>query len=53
MPSSGALSVEFRHFTDSSRNGVLRGALDSSLGRLFLVPRITYSDRFDQRGSET
>jgi len=30
------------HFTDSSRNGVLRGCLDSSLGRSFLVPGITY-----------
>jgi len=40
--SSGALSVEFSHFTDSSRNGVLGGALGSSLEGSFLAPRITY-----------
>jgi len=46
---SGALSMEFLdHFTDSSRNGVLRGALGSSLGGSFLVPRITYFGRFGQ-----
>jgi len=41
------------HFTDSSRNGVSEGALGSSLGGSFLVPRITYFDGFGQGGSET
>jgi len=56
LPESEVLltfSVEFRHFIDSRRNGVLRGALGSSLGGSFLMPRITYFDWFGLGGSET
>jgi len=38
---------------DYSRMVILRDALGSSLGGSFLMPRITYFDRFGQRGSET
>jgi len=48
----GALRWNLGHFTDSRRNGVSEGALGSSLGRSFLVPRITYLSCLDKVGSE-